>query len=553
MKILRNIGNTGKHYNNLKKETKILCKVFETPIFNEVAKVCKQNLKPKKARIKGKYSGDTYNELLENYSKIPHKTSYNPKKTYRNICQDLLGGVPLWKSPELQYNVGAATNPVSSALYSTALDLNIFNINDGLSGNTIIAEQAVTRALSTLAKVPHEQSCGFFTFGGTATNLYAIKLAISKNFPNTRRDGLPKNIKIAITEDAHFSHHNSLNWLGIGTNNAITLPALNDRTTDLTEAEKKLKEVMKKGYKIPLIILNGGTTYDNAIDDIAGFANLRDKLVKECKLDYTPQIHVDAVIGWSWLSFAEYDFSLNKLGIPNSVLERIEKQYLKIKQVKKADSWGVDFHKGIGACPVPSSVFMVNDKSYVPSLSYDEEATSHQLAREFSKFSPADFTLETSRPAGAALAALGSLQTLGLNGLRTHLANLIHQNYLFREHIINKNRSDVLVVNKNSPGFVTMIRLLKPKNKYNEDSLMEKESNKYLKSFFEFDLKDRISKGVGVEYSYSSQYTVSKNENPLAAIKFYPTSPFIKSKNTIEAASTLLKQKDIFDSKDLSN
>ena len=140
------------------------------------------------ARISGKYNKDTYSQLLEKYAATPIESSNNPTSLVREISRDLLGGVPLWRSPNLQYNVGAAVNRVSSALYSLALDLNIFNINDGLSGNTIIAEHAVTRILSELAGVDHKNSCGFFTFGGTATNLYAIKLAVAKIFPQSRKD-----------------------------------------------------------------------------------------------------------------------------------------------------------------------------------------------------------------------------------------------------------------------------------------------------------------------------------------------------------------------------
>jgi len=510
------------------------------------------------ARVSGKYNKDTYSQLLEKYAVVPVESSINPTALVQDISKDLFGGIPLWRSPNLQYNVGAAVNRVSSALYSLALDLNIFNINDGLSGNTVIAEHAVTRILSELADVNHKTSCGFFTFGGTATNLYAIKLAVAKIFPQSRKDGIPHNIKIAITEDSHFSHLNALNWLGVGVGNALVIKANTDRTSSLQDAEEKLKVAIEAGDKIPVIVINGGTTYDNVIDDIGGFVLLRNNLVKKYKLDYIPQIHVDSVIGWSWLMFKDYDFEKNKLGIESYTLKLLKSQYDKIKKVNLADSWGIDFHKGVGSCPVPCSLIMINNAETASFLSYNDNVDTHQLAREFSEFSPVDYTLETSRPAGAALAALGAIRALGKTGYQAHLGNLVQMNQLLRQILLQNNRSDVVILNENSPGYVSMIRVYPPELAQMKDlevsssdktaiSYTEK-INIYMKSFFKFDMENRMKYSKGVEYSYSSKYISSFSGAKMGALKFYPTSPYINADYIREAIEVLLRQKDIFDS-----
>lgn len=514
---------------------------------------------PKKARISGKYNGETYHSLLEKYAMFPIEASNNPSLLVCEIVKDLFGGVPLWRSPNLQYNVGAAVNRVSSALYALALDLNIFNINDGLSGNTIIAEHAVTHILSEIAGVDPRTSCGFFTFGGTATNLYAIKLAVSKTFPLSRKEGIPHNIKIALTEDSHFSHLNALNWLGIGTQNALIIKANKDRTSNLQDAAEQLKRTIKAGYKIPVIMLNGGTTYDNAIDDIEGFVSLRNDLVKTYELDYIPQIHVDSVIGWSWLMFNDYDFDKNILGVDSYTLNLLRAQYYKISKLNLADSWGVDFHKGVGSCPIPCSVIMINKAETVSFLSYSDKADTHQLAREFSKFSPVDYTLETSRPAGAALSALGAIHSLGKTGFQAHLGNLVQTTQILRQELLRNNRNDIFILNDKSLGYVTMVRMYPPEiavQKSIEDSGSDKEAvdfteqvNAYMKSFFKFDMEERMNKSNGVEYSYSSKYIPAFSGIKMGALKFYPTSPYITADHMRQAVETLLRQKDRFDSR----
>lgn len=79
--------------------------------------------------------------------------------------------MPRWNSPRLQYNVGTAVNPAAGAAYSLALHQNIYNINDGIAGTTLVAEEAVTKILATLAKLD-DTPRGIFTFGGTGQEPY---------------------------------------------------------------------------------------------------------------------------------------------------------------------------------------------------------------------------------------------------------------------------------------------------------------------------------------------------------------------------------------------
>jgi len=513
-------------------------------------------------RIPGTFNLKKYSTLEKKYGKLPKQGKLS-SRMIDEIISDFISGAPLWRSPNLQHNVGAAVNVVASAVYALALDVNIYNINSELAGNVLAAERAVTRILADLANLDKEKSHGIFTFGGTATNLYAMKVAISKIFPCVTFDGIPKNIKFLITEDAHFSHGVSANWLGIGTKNLIVIPANKDRRSNLKEAENKAKEILEKGSILAGMIINGGTTYDHVIDDIAAFVNLRDRLVKKHSLKYVPHIHCDAVIGWAWLMFKNYNFEQNPFNFSKDILEKLKIQYQRISKVNLADSWGVDFHKGVGGCPIPCSVFMVKNKEDFLFLSKktDPLTLTHQLAEEFSFESPSDYTLETSRPGGAPLAALVALHTLGQKGYQLYLGRLIELVSLFKKLI--REISDIIVVNPYSLGYVTMIAIVPPELNQNFKNLTSEEKflylknnatsevitkiNSYMKTFFKWDSETRMKWTFKTIYSYSSSYIKTNCGTKLSALKFYPVSPHLNESYIQVAVKILKTQKAIFD------
>lgn len=509
------------------------------------------------ARIPGQWDRESYKKLADKYSQIPMECA-DPLSECGEIATDLFGGIPRWRSPNLQYNVGAAVNTAATAMYALALDENIYNINDGLAGNALVAEQAVSTILANLAHVT-TPAHGLFTFGGTATNLYALKIGTRKTAPDSGKKGMPKNLKVALTKDAHFSHGVSVDWLGIGTDNIIVMEPDLDRSSNLVDAESKLRATLEQGNLLAAIIINGGTTYGHVIDDIQAFAELRDRLVRDYSLSYKPHLHVDSVIGWAWLVFKDYDFDKNELSIEDEALEKIKKQYQKISKISLADSWGVDFHKGVGACPIDCSIVMMNDISDFVLLSKKGNPITamHQLAQEFSFTSPADFTLETSRSGGAALAALASLHTLGIKGYQRNLANLVQETTLTKK-LLSVGK-DVMICDQGSLGYVTMIRFYPPElnndprrfseftDKSTEIKDFVEKVNNYTKAFFQWDSAVRMSKNKQVEYSFSSNYLDLPSGGKLSAIKLYPVSPHFDEEHARETVQILFAQKRLFD------
>jgi len=85
-----------------------------------------------------------------------------------------------------------------------------------------------------------------FSFGGTASNLYAMKIALNNTFPNIGKTGMPSNAYMLITQDSHFSHKTAADWLGIGTNNLIVVNSDEEGRSLIEDAEEKIEDVIQK-------------------------------------------------------------------------------------------------------------------------------------------------------------------------------------------------------------------------------------------------------------------------------------------------------------------
>lgn len=510
-------------------------------------------------RIPGSDGPSGYAALADRYASLPDGVAPEPAAVLRSMTRDLLAGAVNWRCPELQYNLGAAVNVAAAVMYAAALDVNVYLINDGLAGNAVVAERAVSRILGQLAGADPDRGHGLFTFGGTGTMAYAIKAGIRKAAPESAQRGVPGDIAVVVTEDAHFSHATAADWLGVGSDQLITLPADRERRSDLASAETLLRDALERGTRIATIIINGGTTYDHVIDDIAAFAALRDRLVADYRLPYRPHLHVDSVVGWVWLMLGDHDFARDDLGVGPDAVDALQRQRERIQEIRLADSWGVDFHKGLGACPVDCSFVQFNDRADLARLRKGGAGgtTMHQLAEEFSEVSPVDYTLETSRSGGKALAALASLHTLGRAGYRTLLARLMAATLTFR-HLI-ATAPGITVLNPNALGYQTMVRLLPPSalDRAPEEELFGndadaaqrvRDGNAYLKSFFTWDNDTRMNgNGGGVVYSFSSTYVTTASGVGISGLKFYPTSPQITPRHMDEAVRLLVDRKSRFD------
>jgi L-2,4-diaminobutyrate decarboxylase len=115
-----------------------------------------------------------------------------------------------------------------------------------------------------------------------------------------------------------------------------------------------------------------GTTDAFGIDNLKFIANLRDRLVAEYCLGDRPHIHADAVIGWAWAVFNDYDFVGNPTAFPARTLRSSCDAQLGIRSLASADSIGIDFHK-TGYAPYISSLFLCRDQRDLSLISREKE------------------------------------------------------------------------------------------------------------------------------------------------------------------------------------
>ena len=364
-----------------------------------------------------------------------------------------LRGMTIFGHPRTQQNV--IPPPTIPSLIGVLL-ASLYNPNlswDEYSRLVALAEVEAIAMTSRLIGYDPEQSSGTFTFGGTGTTLYGVKLGLEKACPGTIRKGVPENAVVFVSDAGHYCAANIAGWLGIGTNNLITIPTTFENEIDLAQLEREARTALANGKKIAAIIATLGTTDAFGLDDLQGIAALRDTLVEDFQLDYQPHIHADAVIGWAWSVFNDYDFEKNALGFRPRTIRALAGACRRICHLSLADSVGIDFHK-TGFTPYIASLVLVKDQADLELITRDPEQMPYLY--HFGDYRPGMFTLETSRAGTGVLAAIANFRLFGEQGLRVILGHIVEMTQLLREHL--EGHEGTTILNRDNFGTVTLFR-----------------------------------------------------------------------------------------------
>jgi L-2,4-diaminobutyrate decarboxylase len=441
-----------------------------------------------------------------------------------------LDGMLISGHPRSQFNVVA--HPSIASVIGVVLP-SMYNPNLCSDESGRGFSEAEVRVVSLLARlVGYDPSAagGLFTFGGTGTLLYGIKVGLEKALPGTRERGYAGGAVILASEHSHYASLNVANWLGIGQQNVIRVSTHGDNSIDLGALEAAAREVIGAGRRIAAIVATMGTTDAFGIDDLAAIHALRERLVAECSLDYVPHIHADAVIGWAWSVFRDYDFAANPLGFRGRTVRALAAAASRIGRLDLADSLGVDFHK-TGFAPYISSLFLLKDRSDFASLV--RERSQMPYLYHTGQYHPGMFTLETSRSATGVMAALANLLLLGKSGFRTLIGHAVEMAEILREQIIA--RPELSVVNDNNYGPVTLFRAypagtdtfaVKAREQSDpgyRDQL--RRHNALNRRIFERVSSEALA-GRGVAIGFTDSYRLSDCGEPISALKSYVLSPF---------------------------
>ena len=282
-----------------------------------------------------------------------------------DVTADLVGylrGMTIFGHPRTQQNVIAPTTIPSliGVLLASLHNTNI--VWDEYSRLVALAEVEVVGMTAKMIGYDPEQASGLFTFGGTGTTLYGVKLGLEKACPETMQRGTPEEVVVFVSDAGHYCATNIVSWLGIGTNNLMTIPTTFNNEIDLGCLEQEARAALTNGKKIAAIIATLGTTDAFGLDDLEQIARLRDTLVDDFQLDYRPHIHADAVIGWAWSVFNDYPLEENPLGFRPRTVRALAGVRRRVQHLNLADSVGIDFHK-TGFTPYISSLVLIKNQA----------------------------------------------------------------------------------------------------------------------------------------------------------------------------------------------
>jgi len=444
----------------------------------------------------------------------------------------ILRGLPLEGHPRGQVNVNV--QPSTPSLIGAFLPA-IFNPNmssDGRGAGCSHAEREVVAMVSSLIGYDARQSSGVFTFGGTGTLLYGVKLGLERACPHAMQRGLRDEVVVLASQRSHHTCLTSAGWLGIGSDQVRRVPVHDDNSVDVERLRDVARSDLRAGRKIAAIVATVGTTDAFGIDDLAQLARLRDELVDEFHLDYRPHLHADAVIGWAWSVFNDYDHAANPLGFSAEVLRGLDEARPRIQALALADSLGIDFHK-TGFVPYVSSLVLVRDRLDFQRIARQPELMPYLF--HSGTYHPGLFTLETTRAAGGVLAAWANLHWLGRRGLQVLLGHALEMTARLRTRL--RALPGVAVVNDANVGPVTLYRLypdsvdgqarfIRERRDLAVSSSIEgvNEFNRRVHALSSARLPDDSSAAFGL----TSAAAQAADGSPLVALKSYLLSPWLE-------------------------
>lgn len=463
--------------------------------------------------------------------------------------------IPNWNNPGTMINVIPPVNLISLATSNVA---NMYNPNfaqDTYAGMLIVSEMEVSKYLSQLVGWNWTKTYGTFTFGGKGTNLYATKVAINKADKDACMNGCKSNNYFMLTsKNGHPCHYEVCNWLGIGIANCYEISCDSFGRMDINQAKKIIMENIEKGKRFLGFNVTAGSTNELYVDPIKKIYDLNKEIVLKYKLDYIPHIHADAVLGWVYLFFNTYDFKKNPLKIEKHNLNKIKSLNQKIRELKYADSIGVDFHK-TGFCPYTSSIVLFKNKEDFDTLNFKKNVSLEFL--EYGNYNPYQSTLELTRSCNGPLTALCSLKSFGVDGFQKVVSNIFSSTEYFRSKLTNNKK--ICLLNPETEGLASLF-IIKP-YKYDNLTLQEllelpsediSEIREYNVNYSKYILEQSIRGNIRFTFTSSRSYVIPNTNIKLGVLKAYPMSVFLDYKEMDKILKEINKTIDEYSKIDIS-
>ena len=381
----------------------------------------------------------------------------------------LFEGAPNWGNPLTMCNVipQANTAAIVASMLSQVFSANI--LEGEYAWNVHRAELETAGMLGNLMGWDPVKTGALYTWGGGGCWTYGLKYGLTRVLKDSRMKGVRTDAKIICSQQSHFVQKNASDWMGLGQDNIVHVRTdVATNQMDLVHLEEILKDFTAKKIPVAVIVCTMGTTDASAFDPIADVRKLMDRYPNPPEFGKAI-LYGDAVVGWSWIYFKDYDFDKNPLEFSERVLPILKKNGQTMKELVHADAVGIDFHK-VGWTPYVSSCFLYKNADEFESL-HRWGGDAYLQVR--TPYNPMYYTLEVSRTASGSLAGWATLKYFGKEGMQSILGGILETKYYLYDLL--KTHSDMVCANPDDTGLITLFRVY-PKG-VDANAQFEKELN----------------------------------------------------------------------------
>lgn len=370
------------------------------------------------------------------------------------LLLSMANGAVDWGNPTNA--IAASAPPTSMAVLSALICTHLNpNLSHGAYGQAFSeVELRLASMICDLVGYGNE-SAGFSTFGAAASMYYAVRAGMERA---QRANSIRPAGRICVIKGAHShaSAAKAASWLGLDNSAVVPVQSISGRI-NLHQLERTLRALLSSGDIVACIIVEVGSTYDFALDDVGAVVDLSTAISQEFGLSYRPYVHADAAVAGIYAVFATYDTTSNPLGFSEQTLETLHALKPHLCAMASADSIGIDFHK-LGFCPLTSAMHLIKDQTDLQLFTFKETASVwHKWPADISSYEPSAFTMESSRSASGVLAAYANCLLLGRVGYQLLLGHSLELSGRFRAGVVASPHCRLL--NDFAPGPAVVFRV----------------------------------------------------------------------------------------------
>ena len=352
--------------------------------------------------------------------KLPDMNTFEPDKGRNNLleqafgeqAEDMPGLLEMLDTAVIHEGINAASGGhmgyiPGGGIYPSSLGDFLADVTNRYSGVSFASpggakmEQQLVKWMAELVGFP-AGSGGDLTSGGSIANLTAIVTA--RETMDIRARDIERSC-IYMTVDAHHCIDKSLRAAGLAECKKHRVPMDDHFRMDVSALEQLIREDKAAGLRPWLITASAGTTDTGAIDPVGAIAELAEQ--------HDMWLHVDAAYGGFFLLCEE----------GRQVLRGLD----------KAHSIVLDPHKGM-FLPYGSGAVLVRDVKWLAQSQAYQADYMQDVTAEEGHYSPADLSLELSRPFRGLRFWL-PLKLFGLAPFRAALAEKIWLARYFHEQL----------------------------------------------------------------------------------------------------------------------